>query len=124
MIPVVPALIPKSEMDAKELLHLLQFSPEIHLDVVDGNFTPTASWPYDPTGDPMSIKHFSDQFSLEVDLMVEDPLAAAVEWITAGADMLVFHVETITLENFKNFTAFTHVSVGISCHGATPISTL
>jgi ribulose-phosphate 3-epimerase len=63
-------------------------------------------------------------FTLEVDLMVENPLPAAVDWVTAGADMLVFHVETIDLENFKNFAEFTHITSSIACHGATPIETL
>jgi len=124
MIPIVPALIPHSEAEAKEILGTLRFSPEVHLDVVDGEFTSTISWPYEPTGQPVAIKQYSDQFSLEVDLMVVDPLNAAVDWITAGADMLVFHVETISLENLKNFAAFTHVSIGVSAHGDTSIDTL
>lgn len=124
MIPIVPAFIPQSETDAKETLQALRFSPEVHLDVVDGKFTSTISWPYEPVGDSIAIKQYSDQFSLEVDLMVADPLIAAVDWVTAGADMLVFHVETVSLENFKNFEAFTHVSVGVSAHGDTPLSTL
>lgn len=124
MIPIVPALIPTSENDAKEILTRLQFSPEVHLDVVDGKFTPHASWPYDPEGQIVAIRHLSDTYTLEVDLMVQEPLTAAVDWIAAGADMLVFHCETISLENFKKFTKFTHVSVGISCHGNTPIETV
>jgi len=124
MIPIVPAFIPQSEVEAIETIQALRFSPEVHLDVVDGKFTPTISWPYEPVGQSMAIKDYSDQFSLEVDLMVADPLSAAVDWVTAGADRLVFHVETISLQNFKNFEAFTHVSVGISAHGDTPVSTL
>jgi len=124
MIPIVPAFIPQSEAEAIETLQALWFSPEVHLDVVDGLFTPSTSWPYQPTGQPVAIQDYSDQFSLEVDLMVVDPLSAAVDWVTAGADRLVFHVETISLENFKNFEAFTHVSVGISAHGDTPLGTL
>jgi ribulose-phosphate 3-epimerase len=124
MIPIVPALIPRSEAEAIEILQSLRFSPEVHLDVIDGKFTPATSWPYKPVGQPLAIKQYSDQFTLEVDLMVEDPLTAAVDWVTAGADMLVFHVETISLENFKNFIDFTHVSVGVSAHGDTPIETL
>jgi ribulose-phosphate 3-epimerase len=70
------------------------------------------------------VKPYSDQFSLEVDLMIEDPLLAAADWITAGADRLVFHVETVSLENFKNFENFTHTSIGVSAHGDTAIDTL
>jgi ribulose-phosphate 3-epimerase len=124
MIPIVPALIPTSEVHAIRTLESLGFSPEIHLDVVDGVFAGSASWPYQPEGNPSAIKSCSDKFSLEVDLMVNDPLPAAVDWITAGADMLVFHVETISLENLKNFIEFTHISIGVSAHGDTPIETL
>lgn len=124
MIPIVPALIPKEESSVRETLSRVSFSNEFHLDVIDGQFTPAASWPYFPQGDPKSVKPYTDQFTLEVDLMVADPLTAAVDWITAGADMLVFHLETISLENFKNIEEFTHVSVGISCHGDTSIEAL
>jgi len=124
MIPIVPAFIPKSEVEARETLNTLRFCHEVHLDVVDGLFVSDTSWPYQPTGQPIKIKQYVEPFSLEVDLMVVDPLQAGVDWVTAGADRLVFHVETVSLENFKNFEAFTHVSVGVSAHGATPLNQL
>lgn len=124
MIPIVPAIIPMSAQMLTEQLARLTFSREVHVDVVDGKFTPSVSWPHEPTGDPVAVKSATDQFTLEVDLMIENPLPAAVDWMTAGADMLVFHLETISLDNFKNFADFTHVTVGISAHGDTPIATL
>jgi ribulose-phosphate 3-epimerase len=63
-------------------------------------------------------------FTLEVDLMVADPLRAAEEWIAAGADMLVFHIETIPLQSFVRFAERTNVSLGVSCHGKTPLDEL
>ena len=124
MIPIVPAVIPSSEAELVKQLERLSFSPEVHIDVVDGKFTPSVSWPCSPLGDPMEVKAAADQFTLEVDLMVEDPLVPAADWITAGADMLVFHVETLSLDNFKSFAEYTHVTIGIACHGDTPIATL
>jgi ribulose-phosphate 3-epimerase len=124
MIPIVPAIIPTSQENLLEGFVKLAFAAEVHVDIVDGKFTPIASWPCNPTGDPVSVKDEADMFTLEVDLMVENPLPAAVDWVTAGADMLVFHVETIDLENFKNFAEFTHITSSIACHGATPIETL
>ena len=114
MIPIVPAIIPTSAQMLQSQLQSLLFSPEVHVDVVDGVFTPSTSWPTDPQGDPMDVKVATDAFTLEVDLMVSDPLVPAADWITAGADMLVFHVETISLENFKNFAEYTHVTLGVS----------
>ncbi len=58
---------------------------------------PKKSWPYEPTGEALSVKPQLDMYTLEVDLMVADPLAAASEWVIAGADMLVFHVDSLPL---------------------------
>jgi len=124
MIPIVPAIIPTSRENLIESFQKVAFSSEVHVDVVDGVFTPSVSWPYSPVGDPVSIKDEADVFTLEVDLMVQNPLPSAVDWVTAGADMLVFHVETIDLENFKNFVEFTHITISIASHGDTPIDTL
>jgi len=124
MIPIVPAIIPTDKANLLTGFEKLAFAPEVHVDVVDGKFTPSTSWPYSPSGDPVSIKEAADMFTLEVDLMVDNPLPAAVDWVTAGADMLVFHAETIDLENFKNFVDFTHITVSVACHGDTPIETL
>lgn len=122
--PIVPAVIPKSETEVKSLAEQLTFSREFHLDLVDGKFVPTVSWPYSPEGDPLSVKHYLDVYTLEVDLMVAKPVVAANEWIVAGADMVVFHLETLELETFKNFTENTSVSVGISAHGDTAFERL
>jgi ribulose-phosphate 3-epimerase len=121
MIPVVPALIPQSLEHAKEAIAKLNFSREIQLDLVDGLFAPTTSWPYDPVGDPMALKPLLDQFTLEVDLMVSRPLEAAEAWIKAGADMLVFHLESIPLEDFKWFAEHCRCTVGVAGHGNTTV---
>jgi pentose-5-phosphate-3-epimerase len=123
-IPVVPAVIPKSESHIVEMTKLLAFSHEFHLDVVDGKFVETTSWPYNPLGEPSTIKRHTDRFTLEVDLMVAEPLKAAKDWESAGADMLVFHLETIDLVAFIDFTAHTSISVGISFHGNSSLDTL
>ena len=120
---VVPALIPTSAQAVKDFTDLCLFAREIQIDVVDGQFTPSASWPFEPVGDPASIKSFTDRYTLEVDLMVADPITAAYSWIAAGADMLVFHVETITLESLQRFAATTPVSIGVALHGDTTLET-
>ena len=74
MIPIVPAIIPKSAAEILELLPRLRFAPEIHVDVVDGQFVPYTSWPYSPVGVPTEVRSETDKFTLEVDLMVADPL--------------------------------------------------
>lgn len=122
--PIVPAVIPTSREDVLEYATRLSFSREFHLDLVDGKFVSAISWPYEPVGEPLSVKAQLDAYTLEVDLMVTDPLPAAKAWVVAGADMLVFHVETLALDAFKRFADTTSVSVGVSAHGDTPLSTL
>lgn len=124
MIPIVPAIIPTSADDLRAQLPNFYFSPEIHIDVVDGIFVPFISWPYQPKGEPVAIKDITDSFTLEVDLMVNDPLMAAEAWLLAGADILVFHVETVSLSDFTNFVSQTNVSVSISALNDTPLETL
>jgi len=123
--PIVPALIPKNQEQVVEYANVFKFSPEFHLDLVDGNFVSSVCWPYEPHGEAMSTKPQLDAYTLEVDLMVERPIAAATEWIKAGADMLVFHIETINLADFKALTSEVDgVSFGVSAHGDTTIETL
>ncbi len=124
MIPIVPAIIPRSADEVLTVLPRLRFSPEIHLDVVDGKFVPFSSWPYVPVGTPREVQSVTDSFTLEVDLMVEAPLPAAAAWIAAGADMLVFHTETITVDQFAYFVERNRVSVSIAAINDTPLEVL
>lgn len=121
--PIVPALIPTSQTEVEKFSNVLSFSREFHLDIVDGKFVKTISWPYEPVGEPLAVKPFLDFYTLEVDLMVAQPIQAATKWVEAGADMLVFHVETLPLETFKRFADTTKVSVGASFHGETSLDT-
>lgn len=122
--PIVPAIIPRSHHEVIDFTERLRFSPELHLDVVDGVFVPDTSWPYEPAGQPQSVKSNTDWYTLEVDLMVHDPIPAAVAWLGAGADMLVFHLETVAVDALQQFADTTQISIGISLHGATPLSAI
>jgi ribulose-phosphate 3-epimerase len=122
--PVVPATIPTTEQSLRDFVALLASVHELHVDVVDGRFVPYQSWPYAPVGVPTVVSELLAPYTLEVDLMVVDPLPAARAWLEAGADMLVFHTETISLEAFTQFVAETGETVGISALNDTPHETL
>ncbi|USN88105.1 MAG: hypothetical protein H6779_01510 [Candidatus Nomurabacteria bacterium] len=124
MIPIVPAIIPKSEEELKQSLVNLSFAEEIQIDVVDGKFVPFVSWPYNPPGSPFLIRDEAAKCSVEIDLMVTNPIEAGQEWLEAGADMLVFHIESINLESFRAFVNTTSVSVGVSALNDTPLENL
>jgi ribulose-phosphate 3-epimerase len=118
--PIVPAIIPVSADAVADFVRSLPGVPELHLDVVDGSFVPFTSWPYEPQGDPSEVLLTCAAVTLEVDLMVSAPLPAARAWLAAGADMLVFHIETISAEALRLFAAETAVTIGVAASNDTP----
>ena len=122
--PVIPAVIPKSFDDLVRTVTMLQGLPEIHVDVVDGKFVSAISWPYIDIDEVSKALDLLRPFSLEVDLMVKDPLAAAESWLKAGADQLVFHIETIPSELLEKFTLTHNVTVGVALSSATTLENL
>lgn len=122
--PIVPAVIPHSFDDLVKTITKLQGLPEIHVDVVDGKFVPATSWPYRDNDDVTKALNLLRPFSLEVDLMVENPLRAAEAWLKAGADQLIFHIETIEATVLENFTHRHNVTVGVAISSDTPLENL
>lgn len=123
--PVVPAIIPQDSDHLRTSLRAVGFVHEVHIDVVDGQFVDSVSWPYEPVGTPSDEQELFAQRTVEVDLMVADPLLAARSWVAAGAQMLVFHVETITPTALAQFVAeHDNVSVGVSALNDTPWETV
>ncbi len=121
---IVPALIPDSELSIRSFLEKIGQVPEIHIDVVDGVFVPFTSWPYSPQAVPSLQYELFAPYTLEVDLMVIDPLVAARQWVAAGADMLVFHIETITPDSLTIFARDESVTIGVSALNDTPYEVL
>ena len=122
--PIVPAIIPQSYEDLVSAVAVFSSLPEIHVDVVDGVFVDSLSWPYNNDAIPAQALHLLERFSLEVDLMVEDQLGAAAAWLGAGADQLVFHIEVLSLPAFLQFVTTHAVTVGVSAGNDTPLPTL
>ncbi len=122
--PIIPAVIPQSYEDLVRYAEVFASLPELHVDVVDGVFVETISWPYFDTAIPARALHVLERFSLEVDLMVADQLVAAAAWLGAGADQLVFHIEAISLDAFLQFVTTHAVTVGVAAGNDTPLSTL
>ncbi|MEI6478763.1 MAG: hypothetical protein WCO18_00575 [bacterium] len=107
MLEIVPAILPKSFEDLKEhLSRILNISGQVQIDIVDGKFVGKPSWPF--VGDKGEFKSmrreelgfpFWEDFDFEIDLMCEDPFSYVKDWISAGAQKIVFHVETIDFDN-------------------------
>lgn len=103
---VLPAVIPRSSAYLAKTLTRLSFAPEIQLDLVDGEFASPASWPYEPRGTTAEVTTAIAPFSIELDLMVQEPLAVAQAWNALGVSRFVFHLESVP--NLSALTSFKH----------------
>lgn len=122
--PIVPAIIPQSYNDLEAQVARLVGVPEVHLDVVDGVFVDSLSWPYEPVGIPQRAQALLAPFSLEVDLMVEDQCGAGAAWLMAGADQLVFHAEVVSVSELEQFSTIHRCSIGIAASNEYPLEQL
>lgn len=122
---IVPALLPAS---LAELLHDIASFREVHelqIDVVDGDYVPFSSWPYDPVGDPSEVATALAEHSYEVDLMVCEQVAAAERWATHGAQTVIFHIPGVTHAAVERFAAvWPNISVAVALTAGTSLAEL
>lgn len=89
----------------------------VHFDVMDGVFVPNISY-----GIPVlaQIDRKTDMF-LDVHLMITDPLKYVKEFDKAGADMITFHIESVsdTMETIRTIQE-TECNIGIAIKPNTP----
>lgn len=106
-IQVIPAIIPGDVNDLSD--HLSQLSEDrvirelgeptrVQIDIMDGNFAPTKSWPFvNDRGEFDEILEeekgfpYWEYFDFEIDMMVEKPEQYIGEWVQAGATSLIIH---------------------------------
>ena len=122
---IVPAIIPVSANNLTTAVAELSFAHQLHIDIVDGKFVRGVSWPYCNPTPVFDVKNTLEGYSIEVDLMVLDPIEQAKEWHEVGVDMLMFHAETMSVSRFMSAVdTFHDCSVGISALNDTPFDIL
>lgn len=90
----------------------------IHVDIMDGHFVPNLSFGPDITA---AVDRITDK-PLDVHLMIENPGKWVDDYIKAGADCIIFHVEAVNnpVALAKDIRA-KGVKVGFSLRPGTPI---
>lgn len=95
MSPVVPAIIPTSLTNLEEILTAVSpFAREVQVDIVDGVFVPFVSWPYGEDDRISDIDAYTNDFLIEVDLMLMEPERVIEEYLKAGVRRAVVHLES------------------------------
>lgn len=93
MLHVIPSInCPSRDFQCVERKVRLaeSFSTWAHLDIADGAFTFAKSW-----NDPEAWGRLYTKLTLEVHLMLVDPMTAFEEWLKAGAKRIIVHVESL-----------------------------
>lgn len=133
-IEVIPAILPDSlEHLREEVERVHRFVDTIQVDVVDGIFAPTKTWPYSNDGNWQSLIDqdeglpYWEDVNYEIDIMADDQLGAAREWISAGASRIIAHIESLSDESISEFKSLKKdfdVELVLSLIPSTPNSVL
>jgi len=107
MIDIIPAIMPESYDDLREKAKSVHdLVPIAQIDIMDGKFVPSKSWPY-ISGGPTVDEEFKllmsqdeglpfwNEMDYEIDLMIQEPEKHLDEWLPLGASRLIFHIESI-----------------------------
>ncbi len=111
----------------EELTHALEpltaVVDAVQIDVMDGVFVPSCSFPYRVTDGELTVADVptlpaADTVLYEIHLMVQNPAVVAEHFVAAGARRIIFHVESFaTPEEAIDFAATLRqqdVAVGVS----------
>jgi ribulose-phosphate 3-epimerase len=144
MSEIIPAILPKDFGDLEEKLGMVAGKvPMVHIDVTDGTLTPDSNWPYsDDVRDFLRITEEIEGFpywedvSFEAHLMVSKPEAIVEDWIKAGAERIIVHLEVFDDEHelsrflsllknrFASGAAFLGVEIGLAVNMETAMEKL
>lgn len=96
--------MPKKYKDLVEAVEQVQGAVDtVQIDIMDGLFTPSKTWPYISTKSDMFEKLSSEEVGLpawedldyEFDLMIKRPEDSLDKWIALGPKRIIIHVESV-----------------------------
>ncbi len=106
MNEIIPAILPKSYAELEEKLELIAaHAPVVQIDVCDGGYTSSRTWPY-LKGDHDDIFQdiidqnralpYWEETDFEFDLMTKDAYSKIPDFISAGASRIVVHKASLS----------------------------
>lgn len=132
MIEIIPAIMPKDYEHLDEMMSLfVGVVPFVQLDIMDGKFVPERTWPYprDPHFEAISKEEEGmprwEEIDFEADLMISNPELAVPKWVSAGANRVIVHVES--MKDFEVIRAAVPegmIELGLAINNDTPLSML
>ena len=118
---IIPALLPSSVSELRRDITSLSAVHELQIDLVDGDFVPFTSWPFDPHGDITEITDAISVHSVEVDLMVHEQVAMAKSCASIGVQTVIFHISGVTVQEVAGF-ADAHPDISVAAAFTSDVS--
>ena len=120
MNEIIPGILEKEWSEIERKLELLRpFAKTVHIDIIDGKFVDNLTFL-----DPTPFKKYSEDFLLEVHMMVEEPIEYLKAWSNAGFKRFLGHIEMMS--DPTEFIAQGQLlgEVGLALDGPTEIDVL
>lgn len=132
MTKVLPAIIPINKAQlTEEIGKVAYFADLVQIDISDGVFTNTRTWPYNGQDREYFEKLKTEEegwprwedIDVELHLMVSKPEEVLEEWIATGVSAVVCHIEaTDDFQKIIDICREKNVSVGIAIKPNTDIA--
>lgn len=113
MAEIIPAILPKSYDELIEQLDIAApFVPTVQIDICDGAYAPSRTWPYlkgvdvdlifdEIVSQEKALPHW-EEIDFEFDLMVKDVYEKIPDFISAGASKIIVHKGSVDREELLN----------------------
>lgn len=134
MIEIIPAVIPNNlNVIVKKFSLVSGLVKKVQMDVVDGNYAPTVTWPFNKgqSDELLSMVRgedkfpFVDEINIEVDMLIHHPIEFIPDFITIGMKSFVIHIDsTDHIRECINTIKQAGLSVGIGIKPSKEISIL
>lgn len=98
---IIPAILPRDFAELSNKIEIVRgLAKSVQVDICDGQFVPNATWPYKKHDDSfeaiqkeeMGMPDWED-INYEFDLMCNQPQDIVGEWVIAGGNRIIVHVE-------------------------------
>lgn len=120
MNEIIPGILEQewSEIE-KKLESLKPFAKSVHIDIIDGKFADNTTFL-----NPEPFKKYSEDFLLELHMMVDNPIQYLKPWAECGFERFIGHIEK--MPDPVEFVAQGQLlgAVGLAIDGPTDLSTL
>jgi ribulose-phosphate 3-epimerase len=123
MYEIIPGILEKEWAEIEKKINLVMpFAKSVHIDIIDGKFTPNISFL-----DPRPFAKYANDFTLELHMMVENPIQYLEPFAKAGFKRFLGHVESLCQPaDQEEFVAKGQLlgEVGLAIDGPTDLSAI